>query len=51
MSFGAADILDNDNLTNALSAQIQISGDMIGTIRKPPIESIVLVKNWGIISE
>ena len=47
----AADVMDNDNLATALLAQIQISIVLIGTVRKPSVEPIVLVKKWGITPE
>ena len=47
----AADVMDNDNLATALEAQIQISIALMGTVRKPSIDPIVLVKIWGITLE
>ena len=47
----AADVMDNDNLATALLAQIQISIVLIGTVRKPSVEPIVLAKRWGITPE
>ena len=47
----AADVMDNDNLATALKSQIQISIALIGMVRKPSIESIVLAKQWGITPE
>ena len=51
LAFDAADVMDNDNLETALSTQIQISILLIGMVRKPSLEPIVLVKRWGITSE
>ena len=47
----ATDVMDNNNLATALKAQIQISIVLIGTVRKPPIDPIVLAKRWGITLE
>ena len=38
--------MDNDNLVTALSGQIQVSIGMIGTVRKPSIQPIVLARRW-----
>ena len=43
--------MDNDNLVIALLIQIQISIMLIGTVRKPLIEPIVLANQWGITPE
>ena len=43
-AYDAADVMDNDNLATALSAQIQISIVLIGPVRKPSVEPIVLAK-------
>ena len=43
-AYDAVDVMDNDNLATALSAQIQISIVLIGTVRKPSVEPIVLAK-------
>ena len=43
-SYDAADVMDNDNFVTTLLAQIQISIALIGTIRKPLIEPIVIAK-------
>ena len=51
LAYDTADIMDNDNLATALEAQIQISIVLIGTVRKPSIDPIVLVKRWGITPE
>ena len=40
--------MDNDNFLPALSAQIQISIALIGTVREPPEEPTVLAKRWDI---
>ena len=42
--YDAADVMDNDNLATALSAQIQISIVLISTVRKPSVEPIILAK-------
>ena len=49
--YDAADVMDNDNLTSALSAQIQISIVLIDMVRKPLVEPIVLAKRCGISPE
>ena len=51
LAYHAADVIDNDNLTTALSAQIQVSTALIGMVRKPSVEPIVLGKQWGITPE
>ena len=51
LTHDATDIMDNDNLVTVLSAQIQVSKVMIGTVRKPSVEPIVLAKRWGIATE
>ena len=43
----ATNVMDNDNLVTALEPQIQISIVLIGTVRKPSIDLIVLAKWWG----
>ena len=47
----ATDVLDNDNLATALSAQIQISIALIGMVKKPSVQPSVLAKRWGIRPE
>ena len=37
LAYDAADVMDNDNLVTALSAQIQISIALIGMVRKPSV--------------
>ena len=51
LAYNAAVAMDNDNLATALEAQIQISMVLIGMVRKPSIDPIVLVKRWGIAPE
>ena len=51
LAYDAADVMDNDNLANKLSTQIQISVGLIDTVRKWSIETIVLPKQWGITPE
>ena len=51
LAYDAMDITDNDNLVTALSAQIQISIALIGTIRKASTEPIVFANRWGITPE
>ena len=51
LAYDAADVMDNDNLATALEAQIQISIVLIGMVRKPSIDLIVLAKRWGITPE
>mgnify|MGYP006186246423 CR=1 FL=1 len=51
LAYDAADVMDNDNLATALSVQIQISLVLIGMVRKPSVEPIVLAKRWGITPE
>ena len=43
--------MDNNNLVTALSAQIQISVALVGMVRKPWAEPIVLAKRWVITPE
>ena len=45
--------MDNCNLVTELEShiQIQISIALIGTVRKPSVELIVLAKRWGATSE
>ena len=42
LAYDAADVMNNDNLASALSAQIQMSILLIGTVRTPSVEPIVL---------
>ena len=49
--YDAADVMDNDNIVTALSAQIQISIALIGMVRNLSVESIVLARRWKITSE
>ena len=51
LAYDAADVMDNDNLATALEAQIQISIALIGMVRKPSIDPIVLAKRWDITPE
>ena len=51
LAYNAADVMDNDNIATVLTAQIQVSIALIGTIRKPLVEPIVLAKRWGIAPE
>ena len=51
LAYDATDVMDNDNLATALEAQIQISIVLIGMVRKPSIDLIVLAKRWGITPE
>ena len=51
LTYNAADVMDNDNLVSALEAQIQLSIALIGMIRKPSIDTIVLAKRWDITPE
>ena len=44
LAYNATDVVDNQNLTTALEAQIQVSIALIGTVRKPSIDPIVLAK-------
>ena len=48
MAYEATDAMDNDNLASSLEAQIQISIVLIGTVRTPSKDTIVLAKTWGI---
>ena len=43
--------MDSDNLGIALESQIHISTMLLGTVRKPSVEPIVLAKRWGITPE
>ena len=51
LAYDASDVMDNDNLATALESQIQISMVLIGTVRKPSVEPIILAKRWGITPE
>ena len=44
LAYDAADAMDNDNFATALETQIQISIVLIGMVRKPSIDPIVLAK-------
>ena len=44
LAYDATDVVDNDYLVNAVSAQIQISIALIGSIWKPSVEPIVLTE-------
>ena len=48
LAYNAAGIVDNDNLATTIEYQIQISIVLIGMVRKPSIDPIVLAKQWGI---
>ena len=48
LAYDATDVMDNDNLVTALSAQIQISIALICMTREPSVETIVLAKQLGI---
>ena len=51
LAYDATDVMDNDNLATSLEAQIQITIALIGMVRKPSIDPIVLAKIWGITPE
>ena len=51
LAYNTADVMDNDNLATTLSAQIQISIALIGMVRKPSVEPIVLAKRTDITPE
>ena len=51
LAYNATDVIDNNYLATTFSAQVQISIVLIGTVRKPAIESIVLAKRWGMTNE
>ena len=51
LAYDAIDVTDNENLASALSAQIQFSIVLTGTIRKTSVEPIVLAKRWDVTSE
>ena len=44
LTHAAADVMDNDDLVTAMSAQIQIRVVLIGMVRKPSLEPKVLSK-------
>ena len=50
-AYNAADVMDSNNLAFVLSAKIQISIVLIGTMRKLSTEPIVLAERWGITPE
>ena len=45
LAYDAADVMDNDNLATALSAQIQISITLIGMVRKPSVEPFIQLRD------
>ena len=51
LAYDATDVMDNDNIATALSAQIQTSIALIGMVRKLSFEPIVSAKRWGITPE
>ena len=51
LAHDATNVLDNDNLAIALESQIQISIALVGMVRKPSIEPIVLAKQWSTTPE
>ena len=51
LAYDAADLMDNDNLVTAMSAQIQISITLFGTVRNPSIDPVILAERWGIAPE
>ena len=51
LAYDAAYAMDNNNLATELSDQIQISAALIGTVRKPSIELIILTNKWDITPE
>ena len=51
LTYDATDVMDNDHLAMAMSAQIQISKALIGTVSKLSIGPIVLAKRLGITPE
>ena len=51
LAYDTADVMDGCNLATELSAQIQVSIALIGTVRKLSVEPIVLAKQWGITPE
>ena len=48
LAYDATDVMDDNDLATALSAQIQDSAALIGMVRKPLVEPIVLTKQWGL---
>ena len=42
LMYNAVDVMGDDNVATALSAQIQISIALIGSVEKPSVERIVL---------
>ena len=51
LPYDANDVMNDDNHVTELSAQILVNVMLIGMIRKPSVEPIVMAKQWGIISE
>ena len=51
LAYNVTDVMDYKNLATALESQIQISVVLIGTVRKPSVVPVVLVKRWGIAPE
>ena len=45
--YDATDIMDNNNLATSLLAHIQVSIALIGTVKEPSVEPIILAKWWG----
>ena len=48
LAYDTADVMDDDKLETALSAQIQVKVALIGMVRKPSVEHIVLAKQCEI---
>ena len=48
LAYHATDVMDNDILATALESQIHISIALIGMVKKPLIDPIVLAKQWSI---
>ena len=46
LAYDVIDVRDNDKLVTALESKIHISIALIGTVRKPSVEPIVLAKRW-----
>ena len=51
MFYDATDVMDNNNHATALSAQIQVSIVVIGTVRKPSVVPKILANRWHITPE
>ena len=50
-AYDATNVINDNNVATALSAQTQIIIALIGMFKKPSVQPIVLAKRWGITPE